>query len=96
MGAAAAILMKQNRIIRRFTELRAVSPDTAVSLEATGYRQSWIFRRLMARGVIVETKDGYYLDEPAAEQFITNRRTRMLIITGVLCVIALLIFVIGG
>ena len=95
MSAAAVIVMKQNRIIRRLRDLGAVSPETAVPLEQLRYGQSWIFRRLMARGVIVETKAGYYLDEAAAERFIANRWARMLIITAVLLVIALLVFVIA-
>lgn len=95
MSGGAVILMRQNRIIRRFVEVRAVSPDTAVPLEDIGCRRSWIFRRLITRGVIVETEDGYYLDEAAAEKFIRSRNTRILIITGVLVVIALLVFMIA-
>jgi hypothetical protein len=50
---------------------------------------------LLARGVLVETTDGYYLDEDAAGQFVRDRNTRILIITGVLVVIAVLILVIA-
>jgi hypothetical protein len=95
MSGGAVIVLTQNRIIRRFMKVRAVSPDTAVPLEQTCCRQSWIFRRLLARGVVVETTDGYYLDEDAAGQFVRVRNTRILIITGVLVVIAVLILVIA-
>ena len=54
-------------------------PHRAREPEDIGCRNSWIFRRLVARRVFVEAKPGrYYLDELAADEFVRVRRARML------------------
>ncbi len=94
MSAAAVIVARQNKLIRRFREAGAVAPEFARSPEDLGCRNSWIFRRLVTRGVFVETKPGrYYVDEIAADNFVRVRRAKalgMLAIVVGLCGLAIL------
>jgi hypothetical protein len=54
----------------RFREAKATSPRSATTLAGIGCRGSWIFRRMVVRGVFIETNDGrFYMDEAAARQF---------------------------
>jgi hypothetical protein len=94
MSAAAVIVARQNKLIRRFREAGATAPEFAQLPEDLGCRNSWIFRRLITRGVIVETKPGrYYVDEIAADNFMRLRRAKalgMLAIVLGLCGLAML------
>jgi hypothetical protein len=87
-SGAAAIVARQNKYIRRFQEVGAVSPETAVDLEQIGCRDSLIFRRLVERSVFLATPQGkYYIDVTAAEAFRKSRRERAL--TALVIVVAL-------
>jgi hypothetical protein len=73
------IIAKQNQYMRRFQEARAVSPDTAMSLEQVGCRDSRMFQRMVRREVIRQVTPGkYYLDVQAAQIFRKARRERAL------------------
>ena len=77
--SGAAVVVAQNKLMRRFREAGATSPPSARAPEDVGCRNSWIFRRLVARRVFVEAKPGrYYIDEMAADEFVRLRRARML------------------
>jgi hypothetical protein len=95
MGEAAVFVAKQNKLIRRFREAGATAPQFARMPEDLGCRNSWIFRRLVTRGVFVETKPGrYYVDEVAADEFVRVRRAKalgMLAIVVGLCGLAMLV-----
>jgi hypothetical protein len=83
--SGAAIIAKQNRLMRRFRQACATTPDSARTPQDLGCRDSWIFRRLVERGVFVEGKPGrYYVDEVAADEFVRVRRAWAL---GVLAVV---------
>ena len=87
---SGAVIMHQNRLIRRFQEAEATRPKSAKSLMDIGCRNSWVFRRMVAKGVFVETRDGrYYMDEGAARLFVAARRRRMLTFLAVAVVICL-------
>lgn len=93
MSGAAVIVAKQNRLMRRFREAEATCPKTALTLEQMRCPDSWIFRRLMARGVFVEATPGrYYIDEAAADDFVRMRRARMLWILAVVLALCGLMF----
>jgi hypothetical protein len=47
MSAAAVIVTRQNKLIRRFREAGATAPKFARTPEDLGCRNSWIFRRLV-------------------------------------------------
>ncbi len=59
--------------------------SASLTLEQMRCHDSWIFRRLVTRGVFVETKSGrYYVDEIAADTFVRVRRAKAL---GVLAIV---------
>jgi hypothetical protein len=72
--SGAVVVMNQNRLMRRFQDAKATGPTSATTLAESGCRNSWIFRRMVARGVFVETDDGrFYMDEDAARRFVRRR-----------------------
>ena len=89
--SGAAILLAQNRYVRRFRDAGATSPANAKTLDEIGCRDSWLFGRMMANGVFSRTGKGtYYMNEAVAEEFLRNRRNRVLVVTGVLLVVFLI------
>lgn len=93
--SAAVVIMRQNQILRSLSDARAVSPDAARRLNEIGLRESWILRRLEARGVVHALPDGRrWLDVAAAQAFVKMRRRRMLIALaiGALVLAAIMIF----
>lgn len=89
--SGAVIIHKQNRFMRRFSEERATDPAHSVTLEELGFRESWVFRRMVKRGVFVAVGSGrYYLDEDAAQQFRRWRRAKI----GVVLLVVLIVWVV--
>ena len=84
-----AVVIRQNLLMRRFEEAGATGPDSARTLSEMACRRSFVFQRMVARGVFVET-DGnrFYMDEAAAHAFVRMRRRTALIFLG----IAILLF----
>jgi len=56
--SGAVVVMHQNRLMRRFQEAEATSPNAAKTPVEVGCRNSWTFHRMAARGVFIETDDG--------------------------------------
>ena len=91
MSAAAVILLRRKRFVRRFREHGATSPDKAIPFADVGMRRSWVFDQMVSRGVFVGAgNDRYWMDEPAAEAFLAVQRKRALIVTGILLVLFLI------
>ena len=91
--SGAAIILQQNRLMRRFADAGATNPATAKVPEDIGCRQSWVFRRLVSRGVFVPVGDGrFYMDVEAADEFKHRRRITALIFIGAV----LLLFLFWG
>ena len=90
MSAAAVIALRRKKYIRRFAEQGATSPDHAIPVDAIGIRHSWVFDRMVKRGVFVGVgSDRYYMNEPAAKVFLAAQRHRALVIGGVLLLLFL-------
>ena len=67
MSAAAVILIRRRRLVRRFQAAGATSPDRAITLESIHERHSWIFERMARQGVFLSAGPQlFYMDEPAA------------------------------
>ena len=82
--SGAVIVTLQNRLMQRFRDAKATAPKSAITLEDIGCQNSWVFRRMAARGVFVETGKGqYYMDEDAARWFVKRRRRMMFIFIAV-------------
>lgn len=91
MSGGAIIVRRQNSYMRAFRKAGAISPDTAQSLDALGLSESWIFDRMVKRGVFVSASDGrWYINEFAASAFIRRRYFKIAIVLA-LTVIAWLV-----
>jgi len=89
--SGAVVMMHQNRLMQRFRDAKATDPQSARTLAEVGCRNSWVFRRMAAKGVFVETDDGrFYMDEDAAGWFVKLRWRTVLIFLAVV----ILLFVI--
>jgi hypothetical protein len=71
--SGAVVVLHQNRLMRRFQDAKATDPKSARTLADIDCRNSWIFRRMTARGVFVETDGRFYIDEDAARRFVKRR-----------------------
>ncbi len=95
--SAAVIILKQNQLMRRFAAAEATAPTTAKVPEDIGCRQSWIFRRMVARGVFVPVGNGrFYMDVDAAAEFKRRRGARLLFWAIAVTVVLLALFLIRG
>lgn len=91
MSAAAVVMRRQRQFIRGFAERGATCPDRAIVFGDLGMRRSWIFDRLVARGVFVEVEQNrFYMDAEAAQAFLQAQRRRAITITGILLVVFLI------
>lgn len=74
MGGAI-VFQRMNRYVRLLQSAGAVSPDKALAAVEVGIRESFIFWRLVNRGIIVRAGDGkYYVDEEAMYRWHDRRR----------------------
>lgn len=80
------------RIIRSFRALGATHPAAAILPAQHDIRESFVFRRLVQRGVLVAVGDGrYYLDEEAEARYRLQRQRLAMVLIGV----ALVLFVVS-
>ena len=82
--SGAVVVIRQNRLMQRFHDAKATDPKSAITLKDIGCRNSWVFRRMEARGVFIAAGNGqYYMDEDAAQAFVKRRGRVMLIFLAV-------------
>lgn len=92
MSAAAVIIVRRKRLIRRFSERGATSPDRAIPFADVGVRRSWIVEQMVSRGVFVSVgADRYYMNEQAAGEFLHAQRRRALVVTAILLVVFMIV-----
>lgn len=85
---SGAVVVYQNRLMRRFQDAKATDPKSTTTLAEIGCRNSWIFRRMAARGVFIEMDDGrFYMDEDAARRFVKRRWRVALIFLAIVIVL---------
>ena len=90
--SGAVVVTLQNRLMQRFRDAKATAPQSAITLEDIGCQNSWVFRRMVARGVFIETGEGrYYMDEDAARRFVRRRWRVMLIFLAVIVLLFVLL-----
>ena len=89
--AAAAVGAAIRRVISHLMAANAVGPERAIYFVPDRRLQGRVLRRLIRRGVIVETKpDTYYVDVPVYDRWRRSMRGRAaLMIGGVLLLSAL-------
>jgi hypothetical protein len=88
--AAAAIIIREKRIVSAFRRVGATTSAAAVAPETIGVSEHFAFRHLRRHAVLREAGPGrYYLDEPSWEAWRLLRRRLVLVAIG-LGLIALL------
>jgi hypothetical protein len=94
VSAAAVIALRRKRLIRRFGEKGATCPERAIAFAEVGMRRSWVFDRMVDRGVFVSVGgDRFYLNEQAAQAFLAAQRRRAWTIAVILLVIFLVFLI---
>jgi len=97
MSAAAVIIRRRKRLVRRFAEEGALSSDQAIPFAKVGMRRSWIFEQMVSRGVFVAVgEDRYYMNERVAEQFLEAQRRRVLLGTLILFVVFVIVLLVSA
>lgn len=94
ISPAPMIIAKTRRIIRRFENADATSPQNARTLEELNLHHGLIFRRLLRKEVIVEASpQRYYLNHEHLLNYENSRKIRMkavLVIIAVIVIIAMI------
>ncbi len=97
MSGAAAVIHKQNALIRFFNEAGAVDPEHAISIAEFNIRRSYVFERMVSRGVFIESEPGkFYLDSVMVPVFVRKRRNRALIALALVLLALALYYLITG
>lgn len=90
MSGGAIVIHKQNELIRSFNQAGAVDAEHAIYINKYGIRRSYVFDRMVLRGVFVECEPGkFYIDNDTVPDFIKQRRSRVIIMLSL--VLALII-----
>jgi hypothetical protein len=79
-AVAAVIIIRIKRIMATMRARGATTPDRALPANAIPYSGTWIFRRLVKYEVIRMHGDSYYMDEAAAQEYLSTRRKRVIFI----------------
>ncbi|MDW7680211.1 MAG: hypothetical protein SCK70_06580, partial [bacterium] len=65
----------QLRYIRKFKKQKAFNAGASKTLSQIGVKDSWIFKQLVNKGVIIPVKESrYYMDEAKAVEYSKKRR----------------------
>lgn len=97
MSGASSVIHKQNKLIRLFNEIGATVPEHAIFIEDFNIRRSYVFERMVSRGVFVECEPGkFFIDNEMVPTFIRSRKNRVFIaMVAVLAVMAVYYLLMG-
>jgi hypothetical protein len=97
VSSEAYIIIKQNQYMRKFREAGATHPDAARTLAELDIRPTGIFRKLEHKDIFKPGRrpETYYMDEPAASDFVEARRKRVFYMLLLLLVVAAVLFFLG-
>ena len=91
--AATAIIAQRNKIIRRFKQAGATSPDRPIDPATLQIRQSLIFNKLVRDGVLVKVSaHHFYLNESRATEYRTQRQQVVLVVLAVIAIAVIILF----
>jgi hypothetical protein len=94
MSAAAVIVLRRKKFVRRFRKHGATSPARAIPLADLEMRRSWVFDQMVSRGVFIAAgNDTYWMNEQVADAFLEAQRRRALVV-GAILLVAFLIFIV--
>lgn len=75
MNAATIVIIKQNRYIDTFNRLGATSSEKAIRLEEANIRRSFVFNRMIDRGIFVPCENGkFYINNQMVGSLTRHRR----------------------
>lgn len=93
VSGASVVIHKQNKLIKLFNEAGAMDAEHAILIERFGIRRSFIFNRMVLRGVFIECEpDKFYMDNNIVPMFIELRRRRALTAFGIVLLLAVMVF----
>ena len=91
MSGATVILIQMKKCIRRFREVNATTPSTAIIPSEHGIRTSFAFRKLVREGVVVPvSNERFYLDEEREIQ-VRKRRQTLVAILLILVIVGMIV-----
>jgi len=94
---AIIVAAKFKKLINKFIDSGTTTPKTAKTLEYLNLKPRLIFKRLLNRGVIIETgSERYYLNEEHLAEYNKTRRVRMMIFIGVLIILIILDLIVNN
>ena len=95
-NSGAIVIRKQNKYIDSFNKVGAIDATNAISLSEIGIRRSFIFDRMVSRGVFIQCADDkFYIDNKAAVYFKEYRRRKALIFLAVVLAIVGICYLAG-
>jgi hypothetical protein len=90
------ILWMQKRLVQKFREACATLPNQAMTLQDLGIRRSFIFKRMVRKGIFrLAGEDRYYLDEEASEHHFRRAKTLIFAAAGIAVAVLLLYLLFG-
>ena len=94
MSGEAYIIIKQNEYMKKFRNAGATEPSKARPLADLKIKPDRIFRKMEDKAVFLpgRTPDTFYLDPPAAEEFIEARRRRTFYLLLLMVIVAAVMF----
>lgn len=85
---AIAIIAKRKKIIRQFRAANATVPERAIDPFILGLCHGFVFRKLVVRGILIETtRNLFYLDEAREQIYRESRRKMGLVMMAVILVV---------
>jgi hypothetical protein len=88
---AIIVAAKFKKLVNKFIDAGVTTPKAAKTLEVLNIRPGLMFKRLMNRGVIIESgPERYYLNEENLVEYHQKRRFRILIFLGIIIILILL------
>jgi hypothetical protein len=96
MSAVVVVMSRRRRrLIRAYLNAGATDPMRACTPQELGLRRSWIFDRLIDRGVFVPIADGRcFLDLDATDRYFRARRRGAVVVA--LIAIGVLLFLVAS
>jgi hypothetical protein len=97
MSSEAYIIIKQNEYMRRFRNAGATDAARARPLADLGIKRNRIFRRMEDKAIFRPGRapETFYMDEPAAEEFVEARRRRVFYMLLLVLIVAAVVFFLG-
>jgi len=86
-ASPVAVASQRNRILRRFKDAGATSPDRSIDPATHQIHQTFVFNKLVREGVLVKVRSHqYYLNEARAAQYQEQRYQTLLVFLIVLII----------